>query len=200
MERKVLTIYDLEDLNYAAEYIISTAQFKFYEFDEDGNDIAFGMRPEEHYARLQEWIEESKNHYLCFRYNEELHQIGFYDALDMTLSEVKEKYLKDYLKKLRNILRKDPAWMNGVVVSANVPDSYLDDLLALRWLENLKLWAIQWDKSRERGEEKKATEGEEQAAETEVKRADNRVRCVDIAGMVGCALGLEHIECFQFHL
>lgn len=153
MKKKLLTICDLEDLNNAAEYIISTAQFNFYQFDEDGKYIAFDMSSEERTVRLNEWIEKSKNHYLCFRHNKELQKITFDEALEMPLSEVKEIYLKDHLKTLRTILRYDTADMNGVVVSDDVPDSYLDDLLALRWRGNLVLWTMQWKHGKTRSEE-----------------------------------------------
>ena len=152
MQRRVLSIYNLEELNDAAEYIISTAQFNFADFDDDGNYIAFDMYAEERSVWRDRWFEESRNHYLCFRHNEELHRISFADAVEMSLAEIKENYLKKHLRKLRNILRKDPAYLNGFVVSNDVPDSYLDDLLALRWKENLKLWAMQWDKKRNKPE------------------------------------------------
>ena len=69
----------------------------------------------------------------------------------MPLDEIKEKYLKDVLPMMRGILRKDTSAFGDLfVVSDEVPDSYLDDLLALRWRENLKLWAMQWDKERQK--------------------------------------------------
>ena len=142
MSKTKLTIYDLEALHDAAEHIISTAQFNFFQFDEDGNYIY--MSVEDRHALLEDWINASKNHYLCFRENNELHQINPYDAMEMSLAEIKEKYLKDYLKKLCMILRKDAADLNGVTVSDEVPDSYLEDMIALRWRGNLVLWAMQW--------------------------------------------------------
>ena len=143
MKQTELNIYNLEQLNDAAEYIISSAQFTFPNFDDDGNYIVHIHSPEERHAYLTDWLSQSKTHYLCFRENEELHQLSFNDALEIPLSEVKEKYLKDYLRKLRNILRKGTMGL-GYVVSESVPDEYLDNLLALRWKENLKLWTIQW--------------------------------------------------------
>ena len=143
MKQTEINIYDLEQLNDAAEYIISSAQFTFPNFDDDGNYITHIHSPEERHAYLTDWLGQSKTHYLCFRENEELHKLSFNDALEIPLSEVKGKYLKDYLRKLRNILRKGTTEL-GYVVSQSVPDEYLDNLLALRWKENLKLWTIQW--------------------------------------------------------
>ena len=143
--RKPLTIYDLEKLNDAAEHIISTAQYNFSDYDDEGNYILYDTAEVQN-AKLEEWFNGKKSHYLCFRENEELHSISFSDALEMSLSEIKEKYLKEHMVKLCNMLRKDSANLNIVPVSDEVPDSYLEDLLALRWKENLKLWAIQWSK------------------------------------------------------
>lgn len=153
MEPKVLTIYDLDDLNYAAEEVITTAQFHSWEIDEDGNCITFGMSSEERRAMLTEWIEvEMKSNYLCFRENEELHQIGVHEALNMSFSEARDKYLGQCLTKLRNILRKDPLYV-GVIASEEIPDGYLDDLLTMKWLDTLRLWAVQWDEQWNRAED-----------------------------------------------
>lgn len=71
------------------------------------------------------------------------------EALDMPLSVIRETYLKDVLTKARNILRKGTLQCGDYTISDEVPDSYLDDLLALRWRENLKLCAVQWKKYKE---------------------------------------------------
>lgn len=150
MRRKELSIFDLEELYNEAEYIISTAEFNFYRYDEDGDYISYDMTVEERHAQLEKWLTGAKEHYLCFCENEELHQISPYDAMEMPLSEIKEKYLKEYLTKLRMILRKGTADLNGAVVSDEVPDSYLEDLLALRWRGNLVLFAMKWYKKQTR--------------------------------------------------
>lgn len=141
-DKRVLTIRDLEDLSCAAEYVVSSAQSNFWEFDEDGNHL-WELPPEERTALQEEWYMGMKQHPLCFKCSEELRQISFSDAIELTLDKAKEKYLKDLLKKLRSILRYDTGDMNGVVVSEEVPDSYLDDLIALRWRECLKFFVMQ---------------------------------------------------------
>lgn len=143
-QRKPLTIYDLETLIDAAERIISTAQFNFMDYDEEGNYIVQSISHEDHSTLRNRWLDGMKKSYLCFRYNEELHDISFQEAIELPLATIKDKYLKDYLYKLRNILRKDSADFIFQVIPNDIPDSYLDDLLALRWKENLKLWTIQW--------------------------------------------------------
>ncbi len=144
-QENCLTIYDLEALSDSAEYIIITAQFNFCDYDDDGNYAVHGMSPEERFCRWEQWAEETKTHYLCFRENQEIHSISLQEALDMPLSVVKEKYLKKYMRKMCNMLRKDTIDLNNCPVSDDVPDSYLEDMLALRWKENLKLWAMQWE-------------------------------------------------------
>ena len=144
MEKKLLTIWDQEDLHYAAEEVITYLRYYSYWYDDDGNCIVLDLPEKERRALGKKQIDDMHNSYLCFRENEELRQISFYDALYMPLETIKEKYLKDALKKARNVLRK--ASMDiGYPVSDEVPDSYLDDLLALRWRENLKLWTMQWE-------------------------------------------------------
>lgn len=117
--REILTLRDIEELNYLAEEVIVDLKY---------------CNPA--------YVGEA---YLDFRENEELQKLTFQDALGLTLREVKEKYIGAILPIAREICRKDPQVKYGMVVSDEVDDAYLDNLLALRWKENLKLWTIQWD-------------------------------------------------------
>ena len=146
----VLGIWDQEDLHYVAEDVITGLRFNRCHFDGEGNYIAHELSKEERLARHEEMFEKAKTDYLNFRENEELRQLSFSVALDMPLEKIKEKYLKDVLPMARGILQKATTdFGDPFVVSGEVPDSFLDDLLALRWRENLKLWTIQWDKEKE---------------------------------------------------
>lgn len=69
-------------------------------------------------------------------------KISFYDASHLSFKEIKEKYLKEILPMARGIMRKDARLAHGAVVSDEVPDEFLDDILALRWKENSKLWLL----------------------------------------------------------
>lgn len=143
----VLNIWDQEELHNVAEDVIVGLRYLRYLFDDKGNDLTFQLSREERHLLLEKMIANEKTDYLNFDANEELHRLSFHDALYMPLDEIKEKYLKDVLLIARGILRKDTTSFGYLsVVSDEVPDSYLDDLLALRWRENLKLWTIQWDK------------------------------------------------------
>lgn len=158
----VLTIWDVDDLHYVIEDVIVGLRFNRYYFDDAGNYIMDQVPHEKWPAIFEKGIQNAKTDYLNFRENEELHQISFDDAVYMPLQEIKEKYLKDVLPVARGILRKDTsAFGDCFVVSDEVPDSYLDDLLALRWRENLKLWTMQWDLNLNKKDKKTDTEEEE---------------------------------------
>ena len=147
----VLTVWDLEDLHFVAEDVITGLRFNRYYFDDEGNYIMDRIPKETWHEIFEKERASAKTNYLNFLENEELHQITFHDAVHMPLDEIKEKYLKDILPVARGILRKDTsAFGDFFVVSDEVPDSYIDDLLALRWKENLKLWTMQWDKVKEK--------------------------------------------------
>jgi len=144
---RIVTIYDLEELHELVEEVIIQMRISPYCYDEDGSYIALTFSDADREAVITTWLEGRKTNYLCFRENEELHKISFSEALDMSLETIKEKYLRTHLKKMRCILRKGLAELS-MAVSDDVPDAYLDDLLALRWKENLKLWTIQWDQKK----------------------------------------------------
>ncbi len=110
------------------------------------------------------WKELRHNNFLDFRENEELQKISFSEALYMPLETIKEKYLKDVLPKARGIMRKGTMTiLCPYAVSDELPDSFLDDLLALRWRENLKLWTIQWDQDKEQSGEKRDEDAADQS-------------------------------------
>lgn len=121
-------------------------------YDDDGNHIAetYINQDEEYSDRKIDDIwknhkEHRKESYLNFRENEELRKISFSDACNMSLQEIKNKYLASILGKAKNIMRKGTLHPYDIP-SPNIPDEYLEDLFALLWREDLKIWAIQWDK------------------------------------------------------
>ena len=146
----VLSVWDQEALHNVAEDVIVGLRYTRYCYDDEGNYIRHRLTEEEQKATLEKFDANAKNDYLNFPENEQLHQLRFHDAIHMPLEAIKETYLKDVLPVARGILRKDTSdFGDFFVVSDEVPDSFLDDLLALRWRENLKLWTIQWDKEKE---------------------------------------------------
>lgn len=150
----VLSIWDREELHNVAEDVIVGLRYCRHRYDDEGNYIMHQLSKKERLALFEKFDAIAKKDYLNFDENEDLHQLSFHDARYMPLEEIKEKYLKDVLPVARGILRKDTTDFGYLfVVSDEVPDSYIDDLLALRWRENLKIWTIQWDndKSKEKG-------------------------------------------------
>lgn len=142
-QKHIVTIYDQENLHYLAEEAIHLIGFQAYRYDEEGNYIDISsLSQDARDAMLNGWVTDMKTNCLCFREHETLLNISFSDALEIPLNEIKEVYLKADLKQMRGLLR------NGkihpmLVISDDIPDEYLDDLLALRWREHLKLWTIQ---------------------------------------------------------
>ena len=141
MKQKILTVFDVEELNDTVEYIISSMQFQYPNYNAEGNYILADLTDEERLNRIEKWLNDSKTNPFCFRENEQLRNITFAEALEMPLQNIKEFYLKEHLPMLRGILRKGT--MNlGYIVSDDVPDSYLDDMFALWWRETLKITVI----------------------------------------------------------
>jgi len=153
---KALTVWDQEELHYVAEEVIVGLRHVLYWYDDDGNSALEGLQGEARAAAMFQALEKQEQlgdeDYLNIPENERLRQLTFSDALEMPLRTIKEKFLKDVLPKARNIMRKG-TMVYDCVVPEEVPDSYLDDLLALRWRENLKLWTMQWAHSQESQEE-----------------------------------------------
>jgi len=142
----------IDDILENMEEVIVNLRHKLYSYDNDGNPAFTGLRKEERAAALIQAVEEQDS-------------LGDEDYLNFP---EKEKYLKNVLSKARNIMRKG-TMVFLYEVSAEIPDSYLDDLLALRWRENLKLWAIQWEpgpEGRKGGTRPCQTEGNAKSAGT----------------------------------
>lgn len=161
---KALTVWDQEELHYIAEEVLIRLRYDLYLYDDEGNylhddeghDLTGQARRQAVLQSLDRQEALGDRHYLEFRGNKELQQIPFSKALEMPLETIKEKYLKYALDKARNMMRKGTVEY-GITVSSEVPDSYLDDLLALRWRENLKLWTMQWEDKKKYGGERPET-------------------------------------------
>lgn len=140
--RRLLTMHDFEELNELAEEVITTLWFVRCFYDEKtATDLSLSLSKEQLTEHLRQQIETAKFDYLNFAENEELQQFTFIEALKLSFQEIKEKYLKDTLPFARKLMREDPRLDYQAVVTEEVADDFLDDLLALRWKENLKLRA-----------------------------------------------------------
>lgn len=144
-DNKNIMINDLDFLNYMAEEILVNLRFDRFKYSADGNYIF--MDPDIFHAKeyFEKYKEHSKHDYLNFRECEELKKIAFYDALEISFEEVINKYLKDDLSLMRAIARKGTWDVGAPILDDSITDDYLDQLFALRWKENLKLWTMQWN-------------------------------------------------------
>lgn len=120
----VLTIRDIDELNYLAEEVL--------------------MNPK-NYEDIPVAVDN-----LNFEENEKLHVFTFQAARELSLEEIRWSYLFNIIPIARDICRRDPQGLYGEIVGESVDDEYLDDLLAFRWKENLKRWAKLWDRQRKR--------------------------------------------------
>ena len=153
MRTKKLGLNDIEELNYLAEEVLVRLRYEFYQYDDEGNDLYLLIGDETNKTQMREkrlkametWEKEKvhNNHPLEFRDNTELQKITFSEAMELSYDVIKEKYLKDFLPKMRGIMRKDTMCI-GFAAGDEISDEYLDNLLAHRYQENLKLWTMQW--------------------------------------------------------
>lgn len=155
-EGYILHRNDFEALNNLAEDVITSLRFTRFWFDEEGRDVSAYLSEEEISKRMIQMVENTGFDYLYFANNIELKQMTQQEAYALTLQEIKEKYLKNDLFVARKIMRTDAHLYYGAKAGDDVPDSFLDDLVALRWKENLKLWLLYFSCNKEK-EENNAT-------------------------------------------
>lgn len=138
----VLNTNDLEAINDLAEDVITSLRFIRYLYNENGKDISREISIEEMLGRIKKQIDNSKYDYLDFENNEELRKIPYRDSFEIPFQKIKDIYLNDTIKLARILMRTNPRLDYFARVSDDVPDEFLDDMLALRWRENLKLWLL----------------------------------------------------------
>lgn len=146
------------ELNDLAEDVIVDLRFTRFFYDDQGNDLSMILSEEEIAQRAKAYYDSKNCNILDFTNNEDLKKISFIESLSLPIIDIKEKYLKEILPIARGIMRNDPRFDHGIVASEEVEDSFLDDLLALRWKENLKLWCLRHELENgvvgEKGDEK----------------------------------------------
>ena len=150
-EIRELTIYDFEELWYAAtELVYQILMFGMF-LDEDGNYVEYDEE------RAAAWLETRKTDprfkYLNFRGCEELKQLTLADACELSANEILEKYLSATLPIYHKAMRNGNHILIGYRVSDDIPDTYLDQLFAMAWKADLKIWALQWTKEKSAREE-----------------------------------------------
>lgn len=151
MKIQKLGLHDIVELNDLAEKVLTSFRLIGWHYDDEGNYLQSDSSNEQMNNLLKECYEILQYDWLDFKRNEILRSFSFNDCLYMDIEQIKTKYLANILKKARNIMRKDHT-ICGMIVSDEVDDEYLDNLLAIRWRENLKLRAFYNDDSSKRKE------------------------------------------------
>lgn len=146
MEYITLNYEDLENLNFLAEDVLHELRFNYYFYNDDGDCIKYD-NSENKDILLEKNIQllNDEKHYLEFRNNKELKKISFAEAVKISHKELIDKYLGRYLAKARGIMRKGSFPLTLMKVSNDISDEYLNNLFALRFKENLKLWTKYWE-------------------------------------------------------
>ena len=148
MNFKTLYIEDLEDLNYLAEEVLHDIRFHGYLYNDDGKDISDTCRCKPELLEEHMKLIENSQFPLEFRNNKELMKLSFEDAFELTHKQIIDKYLKPYLSKFRGMMRNGEHLRALMIVDESVSDEYLDNLFALRWKENLKLWCKYYEEDK----------------------------------------------------
>ena len=143
-----MTIYDFEDLWYAATELVFQIFIYGTMIDDEGNYADYDEE------REKAWIEtrntDPRFKYLNFRECEELKHFTLSEACELSASEILEKYLYATLPIYHKAMRSGNHLLIGYRAADDIPDEYLDQLFAMAWKADLKMWALQWDKEREK--------------------------------------------------
>lgn len=146
---QVLTIVDFEDLWNMATDLIYRLWMDGPLIDDDGNYIGYDKQRAENYWRTCNTNPVFK--YLNFRECEELKHLQLHEVMYMTAEEIREKYLYAFLPIARKIMRTDSLMAYGCVAGDDITDEYLDTLLSMAWLSDLKIWAVHWKGKHDEG-------------------------------------------------
>ncbi len=125
MRKKVLGLSDIEDLYWLASELVFQLFMRGACIDEAGK-------------------------YLNFRECTELKDLGIADVENLTVEEIKEKYLYAALPMARKSFRDDNVLATRMVVGPDVSDDYLDALFCIAWKNDLKIWCVHWHQKAKR--------------------------------------------------
>ena len=141
MERKVLGLYDIEDLLWLASEQVWHLFMKRHFIDDEGNFVGF----------QEDKIEEYKSEYVApafhcldFKNCDELRKLSLLEVEELSVEEIKSRYLHDILPIARRSFREDHILLTGMVAGAEISDDYLDAIFCLAWKNDLKIWCIKW--------------------------------------------------------
>lgn len=146
MEQKVFQIYDVEDLWNMVSELVFALFMNGMMLDEEGNYVGY----DEQKAHIWEYLQKNPQYeYLDFSNCGELQGITLQEATELTVQEIKARYLSATLPIARKVMRSNCLLVSYGVPDESISDDYLDALFALAWKEELKMWALQRDRKRE---------------------------------------------------
>lgn len=142
--RQVIDLKNIWLLNDLVEQVVVDIRSTGFLYTEEGDSISHERIPEERAKLMEVHIADGKYDVFNFVDNPELKKFSFREALEMESEDILNKYITEkHLQKVRGILRKDPRLCYGMVVSEEIEDEILNQFILIRWKENLKIWALQ---------------------------------------------------------
>ena len=140
---------DFEAIWDIAKHNIYAVLMDGMRLDEDGNlKDKFEYDPE--------WTDTIKNDsrfkYLYIKECDKLRSMSMTDAVNLSVDEIKDRFLYDSLPLLRKTMR-NGSLTKGESVSDTITDDYLDQIICTAWKGDLMILANSWDREREKERE-----------------------------------------------
>ena len=146
--RQVIGLKDIWELENLVEQVVVDMRAMGYLYTSDGDSISLELSVEDRCRMLDEHIASLSADVFNFVSNPTLTQITFKEAVEMEVEDIYQLYLSpEILQKVRGILRKDPRLCYSQIVADEVTDEMLNQYIAVRWKENLKIWTLQREAS-----------------------------------------------------
>lgn len=141
MNRELITLNDIDSLDFLAEDILHEMRFNGSFYDENGNRLFPNDDELSSFIRAQQ--NAMRENILEFRECPLFRELSITDIRKLTLREMQETYLAGILPKACAMMRKQASVFVGSELSSEITDAYLRDLFTIRWRDNAMLWIVQ---------------------------------------------------------
>ena len=139
---------DFEEIWDMAKHNIYAVLMEGMRLDEEGNlKDEFKYDPE--WANTM--INDLRFKYLYIKGCDELRSLSMTDAVNLSVDEIKDRFLFGSLPILRKTMRNGSLTL-GECVSDAVSDDYLDQIICTAWKGDLMVCANSWDRDRKKEE------------------------------------------------
>jgi hypothetical protein len=103
---------------------------------------------------LEKFVDEKdpQFRYLDIGNCEELKELSLADAEELSVEDIKQKYLYAALPMARKSFRNDHVAGTGLVAGPDISDEYLDIIFCLAWKNDLQMWCVWWLRNKQEGE------------------------------------------------